>query len=216
MYRNNEFMGDRRIEVHGLKMNLINILERYDLEISSVRGKRTGLDNKKKNMKNDIYGHVGLVISLFLIFMWILYHVMVGNFVFAPDAAALLKFVGALIVEVFLAVTIAKYFRDMVAKILEYHIYIESRPFRKYVYSFNITSYHRQYDYYTKVIIELENRRRPFQKMKDKIDNWEELTPGEIEAINNFSITNFNYKLQPFYDYKIRLSEFFNYFRAKK
>ncbi len=56
-------------------------------------------------MRNDIYGHIGLVIFLFLVFMWILYHVMVGNFIFAPNATALLKFISALIVEVFLAIS---------------------------------------------------------------------------------------------------------------
>lgn len=216
MFNGNEFMGDSRIEAHSLKMNLINILDRYDLEISSIKGKRMGLDNKKKHMKNDIYGHIGLVIVLFMIFMWILYHIMAGAFIFSPQPLQLIKFFCSLIIEVFLAIVIAKYFRDMVAKILEYHIFIESGPFRKYIYSHNITSYHRQYDYYTKAIVELENRRRPFQKMKKKTDDWEDLTPEEISKIESFSEADYRYKLQPFYDYKIRLSEFFKYLTAKK
>lgn len=209
-----EFMGLAEVSTFGTKQSLARILERWDLEISIVKGRRTGLDNEKKAKLDKVTGNAALL-SAMVILLIVLISWAASNAMPTSEAAAM-QFVSALILSIMLGGATAHRAMVFLTKILEYRIFTEARPFRKYVYSTNITSYYKVQDYYTGVIIELEKKRNVFQKMQDKLNKGEELTEEEINKIEGIKELDYHYQLKPFYDYKIRLSEYHKFLKSSK
>lgn len=206
-----EFMGLAEVSTFGTKQSLSRILERWDLEISIIKGKRTGLDNEKKIKWDHVTGNA-ILLAVMIILLIALISRAIATFPPASTAAAM-QFISSLLLSVMLAGATAHRVFVLLTKILEYRIFIEAKPYRNYVYSTNITSYYKLQDYYTGVIVELEKRRAVFQKMQGKLNKGEELSEEDIKKIENIKELDYHYHLKPFYDYKVRLSEYFTYLK---
>lgn len=168
----------------GYAIKLRGVIDRFDVIISELECKRTGLESEKKQKLDE--RESALCFLLLGIAFWIVLALLA---VFEGNMVTMFGVLMLAIPLFFYTIwIIVKYIKAIRA----YGIFTEKKQYAKIIKERRIKTYYYWTDYYTRCIIILEKRKKLYEKLLKQLDERSVLTEKDLYLLENLSGSIFN------------------------